>query len=129
LLGFQEPCCHVSFLDLRNSPRASGDRLLAALAVPDSDRMSLDRVLAAESADVSGVLGDFHLLDLFSEGCTITSAVLAGHADLLCALRHFEESGRRIEVGRKMSIVDNNLMSTAVAANIKSVQEEDSGLA
>ena len=82
MLGFQEPCCHVSFLDLRNSPRASGDRLLAALAVPDSDRMSLDRVLAAESADVSGVLGDFHLLDLFSEGCTITSAVLAGHADL-----------------------------------------------
>lgn len=69
-------------LDLRNSPCASSDSLLAALALPNSDRVSLDSVLSAESADVSGMLGDFHLLDLLSEGCTISSAVLAGHADL-----------------------------------------------
>ena len=34
--------------------------------------MSLHRVLAAERADVSGVLGDFHLLDLLPERCTIS---------------------------------------------------------
>lgn len=69
-------------LDLRNGPRASGHCLLATLAVPDSNRVSLDAVLAAKGADIASVLGDFHLLDLFSEGCTITSAVFTGHADL-----------------------------------------------
>jgi hypothetical protein len=34
--------------------------------------MSLDGRLSAECADVLGVLGDFHLLDLLSEGCTIS---------------------------------------------------------
>lgn len=73
---------NTAFKNLRNSPCASSDSLLAALALPDSDRVSLDCVLPAEGADVSGMLGDFHLLDLFSEGCTVSSTVLAGHADL-----------------------------------------------
>jgi len=34
------------------------------------------------------VLCDFHLLHLLSERCTIASAVLSGHADLLGALGH-----------------------------------------
>lgn len=34
--------------------------------------MSLDGRLSAECADVLGVLGDFHLLDLLSEGCTVS---------------------------------------------------------
>lgn len=51
--------------------------------------MTLDSVLAAEGADVAGVLGDFHLLDLLTERGTITGSVLAGDADLLGALGHF----------------------------------------
>lgn len=68
--------------DLRDSPGASGDSLVATLASPDTDRVSLDAVLAAEGADVSRVLGDFHLLDLLSERSTISGAVFTGHADL-----------------------------------------------
>ena len=45
---------------------------MARLAVPDSDRMSLDGGLSAECADIFGVLSDFHLLDLLSEGGTVS---------------------------------------------------------
>lgn len=58
---------------LRNSPRAAGDGLLADPAAPDADAVSFDRVLAAEGAGVAGVLGDFHLLDLFAEGGAIST--------------------------------------------------------
>jgi len=34
--------------------------------------MSLDSCLSAEGADVFGVLGDFHLLDLLSQRCTVS---------------------------------------------------------
>lgn len=34
--------------------------------------MALDSGLSAECADVLGVLGDFHLLYLFSERCTVS---------------------------------------------------------
>lgn len=50
--------------------------------------MALDGDLSAEGAGVLGVLGDFHLLDLFSERGTVSSTVLAGNTDLLRALRH-----------------------------------------
>lgn len=73
-------------LDLRNCPCATSNCLSAALAVPDSNRVSLDGVFTAECADVSGVLGDFHLLDLFSEGSTITGTVFTGHTDLCAAV-------------------------------------------
>ena len=33
-------------------------------------------------------LTDLHLLDLLAEGCTISSAVLPGHAHFLRAFRH-----------------------------------------
>lgn len=51
--------------------------------------MSLDGIFAAEGADVSSMLGDFHLLDLFSEGGTVASAIFAGHADLCGLLIEF----------------------------------------
>lgn len=51
--------------------------------------MSLDGIFAAEGADVSSMLGDFHLLDLFSEGGTVASAIFAGHADLCGLLMEF----------------------------------------
>lgn len=52
-------------IDLRNSA-------LAGLAVPDANRVTLDAGLAAESAHVLGVLGDFHLLDGLTEGGTVS---------------------------------------------------------
>lgn len=52
-------------LDLRNSA-------LAGLAVPDANRVTLDAGLAAESAHVLGVLGDFHLFDRLSERGTVS---------------------------------------------------------
>lgn len=42
--------------------------------------------LAAEIAEVLGVLADLHLLDLLTETRTIASPVLANNANLLCAL-------------------------------------------
>lgn len=59
-------------VDVRHSVCSSSDSLVARLAVPDSDGMSLDCGLSAECADVLGVLGDFHLLDLLSEGGTVS---------------------------------------------------------
>jgi hypothetical protein len=58
--------------NLRDSPGTTSNSLLASLALPDSYRVSLDSILAAECADVSGVLCDFHLLDLFSERSTVS---------------------------------------------------------
>lgn len=81
-----------------DDPSATSDGLSAGLAVPDADGLSLDGVLeveqtrrsigssgstlglgaahlAAESAGVGSVLGDFHLFDLLSERGTVTGAV------------------------------------------------------
>lgn len=52
------------WLDLRDSA-------LAGLAVPDADGVTLDAGLAAEGADVFGVLGDLHLLDRLTERGTV----------------------------------------------------------
>lgn len=57
---------------IRNDVSASGDGLLARLAVPDSDRVASNSGLSAERADVSCVLCDFHLLDLLTEGSTVS---------------------------------------------------------
>ena len=61
---------------VRNSVGSSSNSLLARLAVPDADGVSLDCGLSAECADVLGVLGDFHLLDLLSEGGTVSAKFL-----------------------------------------------------
>ena len=45
----------------RDGPGAAGSRLLARLAVPDSDGSTLDRVLAAEGAPRAGWAWDQHL--------------------------------------------------------------------
>lgn len=62
----------MDLLDVRNSVGASGDSALAGLAVPDTRGVSADGGLAAEGASVLGVLGDFHLLHLLTQGSTIT---------------------------------------------------------
>lgn len=60
---------------IRNRPRPTRHRLLADLAAPDPDTVSLDRRLAAKSAHVAGVLADFHLLDLFAQGGAVSGFV------------------------------------------------------
>jgi hypothetical protein len=71
-------------LNVRHGVCSSSNGLVARLAVPDPNRVSLDCGLSAESADVSGVLGDFHLLDLLSEGGTISARIerLAGRSEM-----------------------------------------------
>lgn len=58
--------------DIRYCVGSSGNGLSARLAVPDTDGMALDGDLSAEGAGVLGVLRDLHLLDLFSEGGTVS---------------------------------------------------------
>ena len=43
-------------IDVRENVGATGDSLLARLAVPDTGGVTLDGVLAAEGAEVAGVL-------------------------------------------------------------------------
>lgn len=62
----------VPVVDLRDSPGTTGDGLVAGLALPDPNSLALDGVLAAEGADVAGVLGDFHLLHLLTQGGTVS---------------------------------------------------------
>jgi hypothetical protein len=62
----------LGYINVRDSVGATGDGALAGLAVPDTDRVSADGDLAAEGAGVLGVLGDFHLLHLLTQGSTIT---------------------------------------------------------
>lgn len=58
--------------DLRDGVGTTGNGLLAALALPDTNSLALDGVLSAEGADVAGVLGDFHLLHLLTQGGTVS---------------------------------------------------------
>lgn len=60
--------------DARNGVSTTSDGALARLAVPDTSSLSLDGNLTTEGAGVLGVLGDFHLLNLLSQGSTVTSS-------------------------------------------------------
>ena len=62
--------------DLRDGVSTAGNCLVAALALPDTDSLALDGVLSAECADVAGVLGDFHLLHLLTQGGTVSVGIL-----------------------------------------------------
>ena len=62
---------------LRGGKRTStGNGLAAGSAVPDTDVGALDGNLAAEGAVVLGVLGDFHLLHLLTQGSTVSDRKL-----------------------------------------------------
>lgn len=71
-LGASIFCSSGYHVDLRDGPCTTSNGLAASFAVPDSNGVSLDCVLAAECADVSGVLCDFHLLYLLPERCTVS---------------------------------------------------------
>lgn len=74
---------------IRQHVSSASNLLSASFAVPDSNSSSLDSVLSAEGACVSGMLCDFHLLYLFSERGTITDTVFTGGSDLLCSFCHY----------------------------------------
>ena len=57
---------------LRDSVGSAGNGLVATLALPDTNSLALDGVLSAEGADVAGVLLDFHLLHLLTQGGTVS---------------------------------------------------------
>ena len=57
---------------VRDGVGTTGNGAAAATAVPDTDGLAADGDLAAESAGVLGVLGNFHLLHLLTQGGTVT---------------------------------------------------------
>lgn len=57
---------------LRDSVSSAGNGLVATLAVPDTNSLALDGFLSAKGADVAGVLLDFHLLHLLTQGGTVS---------------------------------------------------------
>lgn len=61
----------------------SSDDLVATSARPDTNVGALDGVLTAELAGVLSVLGNFDLLDLLTDGRTVTCSVLSNDTDLL----------------------------------------------
>lgn len=69
--------CEILAPDLRDSPCTSRNGLLAASALPDTDSLSLHCVLAAERAYIAGVLCDFHLLYLLSQGGTVSVGIVS----------------------------------------------------
>jgi hypothetical protein len=67
------PIKYTAALDLRYSPSATSDGLLARPAFPDAHGVALNSILAAEGADVASVLGDLHLLHLLPERGAISA--------------------------------------------------------
>lgn len=59
-------------LDLRHGPSTTCNSLFARFAFPDTHGVTLNGVFAAEGTNVTGVLGNLHLLHLFSEGGAIS---------------------------------------------------------
>ena len=57
---------------LRDSVGSAGNGLVATLALPDTNSLALDGFLSAEGADIAGVLLDFHLLHLLTQGSTVS---------------------------------------------------------
>lgn len=50
---------------------------MAGSALPDAHSLALDGVLATEGARVAGVLGDFHLLHLLTQGGTVSGSYVS----------------------------------------------------
>ena len=84
-------CARLNFFsrdDVRDGPGTTSNGLVAGLAVPDSDSLALDGVLSAEGAGVTGVLGDFHLLHLLTQGSTVSVGTVSAGV-LCCVVRVF----------------------------------------
>lgn len=74
-----------------DSVSTTSNGLLTGSTSPDTSSTSLNGLLTAERAVVSGVLLDFQLLDLSSQGGTVTDTVLTCDTDLLSSLSPVRE--------------------------------------
>lgn len=74
----------------RYCPCTASNCLFARVAMPDTNGGTLNRILTAEGAGIPGVLRDFHLFHLLTQGSTITSAVFSGDTNFACAFGHIE---------------------------------------
>ena len=64
--------------------------------------MTLDRVLPAEDALVSGMLRDLNLSYKLTESRTVSGSVLSGDSDLFGALSHCELKNEYLKAERKI---------------------------
>ena len=87
----------------RHDVRATSNHLAAATALPDAGRSATHRRLAAERADVLGVLRDLSLLRDLTQRRTIAGAVLAHDANLLGPLRHLSVPTRKKKTNKKQT--------------------------
>ena len=71
-----------------DSVSTTSNGLVARLTVPDTGSTSLNGSLTTERAIVLGVLLDFQLLGLSSQGRTISDTELTSDTDLLSSLSH-----------------------------------------
>lgn len=69
-----------------DSVSTTSDSLLTRRTSPDTGSTSLDGLLTTERAVVSSVLLNFQLLDLSSQGGTVTDTVLTSDTNLLSSL-------------------------------------------
>ena len=76
---------------------ATTHRLGARVAAPDADSLSAEGELAAEGAEVLGVLRDLKLLGALTGVGTITGAVAAHDAHLDGTLRHLSDVWLQID--------------------------------
>lgn len=70
----------------RHGVSTTGNGLLTRGTGPHTGSTSPHGLLTAERAVVTGMLLDFQLLDLSSQGRTVTHTVLTSDTDLLCSL-------------------------------------------
>jgi hypothetical protein len=71
---------------LPHLPSTTSNDLSASTAFPNTNRLALNAVTSTERASVFAVLGDFDLLDLFTEGRTVTGSVFTDYTDFLSVL-------------------------------------------
>ena len=82
LVSMEKPATSIS-----PSPQKTNSNTSLVTLSCQSSGKSIISYLSTETAEVFRVLANFNLLDLFTKTGTITGAVFADDANLLCALR------------------------------------------
>ena len=98
------------YFDIRDNPCTTSDSLVATSALPNADSSSFDCLFPAERTSVARVLGNLHLLHLFSEG----RAVSAKHSDSQHHgyVRSSEDAAGRWALGAVVRIMSVRLFHT-----------------
>eukprot|EP00658_Telonema_sp_P-2_P020061 TRINITY_DN178_c0_g1_i12.p1 TRINITY_DN178_c0_g1~~TRINITY_DN178_c0_g1_i12.p1 ORF type:complete len:185 (+),score=44.27 TRINITY_DN178_c0_g1_i12:77-556(+) len=88
---------------------SAGNGLLARVATPDSDGLTLEGELSAERAEMLALLGDEELLRALTGVSSVTGSILSHHSHLLGALGHL----RSIKYRDPVLCVDTCLLYTS----------------